>query len=950
VAHPTTEGRVIARSSDDKYELLAIEIVLPIDGAFNYGVSSGSVVSIGEGTAGPYAFASRPDEVSTVERRGVTATTIWVRRPKDQTGKAVEGIVFTPSIQNEPGHRIPFHAPGASLPGDPKLLPRWAAALAAHLRELGSGPWHRFAAQRVEQAFAQKKALAAAQRPTRAGRDDLLSLMDTTTGMLSIQESLQQDRPLLLRAAREKQTVPISKLPGVKAAAHPWDRLLQSLAAPGPAEPMAAAVPAEFWYFRFADLGALFRLADQLDAWGTPAADALDRQLEERDLSARYETELGLARTELARTFGKEVIDEVAITGSDPYLREGSDLTVIFRVKRRPVLESVLASTLAAHSKVHGGTTSSKVSHEGVDIHIARSADGRLRQHRASVDDFEIVSNSLGAARRVIEAMKGKRARLSEEKDFRYMLARDSRVRGDALGFMGDRFVAEVVGPRQKILEARRQIAAAELMTPGFAALLHGFIHGRSPSSVDELVASRLLGKDELRHAGGAAIAFRPGEAAQSPWGSPLALTPLIDLPAVEMVTESEQAAYARFAQTYETYWSRYIDPVLLSLSWSEKGTTLEGDLRVLPLIEGTDYREIMEFAGTSRVKAPPLAAGMRAVVGIGLSAELRNELSRMSRSFSRHHDLKLDFLGDWAMVGVADRAPIATAIHALESHLPELPNSEERREEDEIATLARVPAYAAIGIRSMAGAALLLAALRQTAEDALPGMVSWGEAGKEREIPIVRIGVADPRGPRGRRSSRTPSEGVSIFYALTESALLVSLDERVLRGLIDDLVDGRLPGPAAAPRSDGSQLVFDLAGAKNGALVTVLGWLLSSEVVAASESSRAHAQALLLGAPERANDPAALRALSLAYFGSAPVPPYGGHYTIEQAGVRDPARGTTSSPRWPSLPVEGSPVDKLLTAVGRFRSEIAFDREGPKGAGGMQSLHVRVALGLRGP
>ena len=44
-----------------------------------------------------------------------------------------------------------------------------------------------------------------------------------------------------------------------------------------------------------------------------------------------------------------------------------------------------------------------------------------------------------------------------------------------------------------------------------------------------------------------------------------------------------------------------------------------------------------------------------------------------------------------------------------------------------------------------------------------------------------------------------------------------------------------------------------------------------------------------------------------------------------------------------------GSPVDKLLSAVGRSRSEIAFDREGPgKGDTGLLSLHARVTLGLR--
>jgi hypothetical protein len=51
-------------------------------------------------------------------------------------------------------------------------------------------------------------------------------------------------------------------------------------------------------------------------------------------------------------------------------------------------------------------------------------------------------------------------------------------------------------------------------------------------------------------------------------------------------------------------------------------------------------------------------------------------------------------------------------------------------------------------------------------------------------------------------------------------------------------------------------------------------------------------------------------------------------------------------------LPVAGSTVDKLLGAIGRFRSEVAFDSEGhdPRTGRAMQSLHVRAAMGLREP
>ena len=137
-----------------------------------------------------------------------------------------------------------------------------------------------------------------------------------------------------------------------------------------------------------------------------------------------------------------------------------------------------------------------------------------VRRHRATVGGFDVVSNSLAATKRVIDAVAGRAPRLADEPDFRYMLARDAATPADVLAFLSDRFVGEVIGPRQKVLEARRQIALAELSRPGFAALLYGWMYGRVPASADEIVASGLLKRDELAHAGGERIDWQPGRGA----------------------------------------------------------------------------------------------------------------------------------------------------------------------------------------------------------------------------------------------------------------------------------------------------------------------------------------------------------------------------------------------------------------------------------------------------
>src|SRR5262249_22038405 len=159
----------------------------------------------------------------------------------------------------------------------------------------------------------------------------------------------------------------------------------------------------------------------------------------------------------------------------------------------------------------------------------------------------------------------------------------------------------------------------------------------------------------------------------------------------------------------------------------------------------------------------------------------------------------------------------------------------------------SRIPAYAAVEIRSSAGAALALAAVRKMADETLRGLLTWSDTGTEHGTTIFRVAIGKHREssdePDGERSE------VVLYYALTDKAFVVSLDERVLRALVADLAEGRGPTPEGGKkRGEASQLVVDLAGERGGGLVTVLGWLLSEQLVRASGPARAEAEALLRG------------------------------------------------------------------------------------------------------
>jgi hypothetical protein len=967
-------SRVVRRSADAHFETLLVEFPPEPDGP---GVRPADVV-----VSVPPLYAFAASSAVGVEKSKKTPPDygaalpfyVWARRPASAAGTPLVGDLFLAADGGLPGKHAHFRADVPAQANDRALVADWMDALAAHL---GGGSFHRgggsfrsFASQRLHElaalarpakASAHPGAKRMALSPDARRTDDLAALMETTTGATAIQEALQNDRTLFLSAAREPATLPVAAVKGPALARHPWSEMLQHLAASAPQEPLASVAPADFYFVRVGGVSSLLRLLDQVESWGTPGAQIASGDAEDHALVARYMAELGLDRGPLTSTFGPAAVSDLALVGSDPYVKEGTDVTILFHLKSAALFDSGLAAALAAQEQAHGHVTVGSLTLAGVDVKVARSADGSVRQYRATVGDVAMVSNSPGAMKHVLEAAQGKGARLADEADFRYMLARDAATPADALAYMGDRFVAEVVGPRQKIAEARRQVALVGLTTPGFAALLFGVMNGKSPSSVDELLASHLLAREELAPAGGGAIAWRPGEAASSPWGTAAALTPLIDLASPDLVTASEKSGYERFAQSYQYAWSRYIDPVALRIALAAPaadGTArLTVDLRELPLLDASEYTKILGEAGNARFAVSPVGgSGVRAVVGIGEDSELRQAVSYL-KSLSARHELKLDWLGDWAMIGVQDQSLLATLSQDVSSRrersliqAPADGGEGHESEEKVFQELTGLRLYAAVGIRSPLGATLALAGVRAIASETAPGLFEWGESSTHRGVSIVRIGL-NPQ--KAREEFGREVKGVQLFYAICDGAILLALRESVLRMTIDDRLDGKGP-KAPGDKAAGTQFAIDLAADKGGGLWTALAWLFETGILEDRGSrSTAAAQALLVGAPEKAGDAAAMRALALAYFGVVPLTPDGGFYRLRPEGLEDPARGTAYAPIWPAVPVAGSPLDAVMTAFARGRTEVSFDQEGVGGSPHgnpepLRSLHVRVSLDTR--
>jgi hypothetical protein len=986
---PTTEhtelrtlGKVVARHVDRGFETLIVSTGEHVR-CEGERLDAGAEVRIqgGSDTRRPWSgwFTNLPTHGADGNGNGNVAGEeglLVVRRPLPARGEHQIAHVHLPQACNGTPEHFRFALPDAEpQAADARAMLYWADAFARHV---GGTAWGEFATARVRELFheppqktadtnpdphdagkAKPKAAAkakgkgkdreksgAAAKPAPAGRtrttarvtaprhspSELATLMDTTTGMTSLQETLQTDRGLFA-ASDEPATVPLSELKPPSFKPHPWAAMTAALGRSAPSEPLAAAAPAGFYYVRFRTIAHLIRLREELDAGLAPALAGIGEGAD-YDLPQRYEAELGLRQGPLTKLLGPTVVDDLAVVGSDPYLREGSDLSFVFRVRARPAFEAALAGTLAAFGAAHGGLKSTTIDHQGTPITVTRSNDGVVRRHRATVGGFDVVSNSLVATKRVIDAIAGREPRLSDEPDFRYMLARDAGAPADVLAFLSDRFVGEVIGPRQKVLEARRQIALAELSRPGYAALLYGWMYGRVPASADEVVASGLLKRDELAHTGGERIDWQPGRAARSSWGAVGELAPLLDLPAVTKVTPSEKGAYEIFVNGYQSFWRTNIDPVAIRLTFApDARRPLSIDVRVLPIITGTDYADMLRTVGHARIEGSA-GGGLRTAIAIGPDAQIRHLLTRSLHELPLVGSLKADWMGDWALVGMDDTATPASR-EAIRKEASTGATDRSWRD------LVELPIYAGIEVRNMTAAVAFLAGARAVLDQAAPGAIHWGEAGRERDQPFVAVRAGSAGGEETR--------DIALYYAFCKNALMLSLSESSLRRRIDECLDGKQPHTRSAAGSEGPQWIFDMNMRERGPMWWRLAFIAAAGRSTVSERwSMAAAEALLRGAPGAS--PSVVRALARDTMGVIPTTPEGYAFLLAENGMTDPVRGARRGSEKLGLAdliaSDESPFVRLGRLIAHARSEVAFDDE-PKVAGAQaRSLHVRLRLG----
>ncbi len=628
---------------------------------------------------------------------------------------------------------------------------------------------------------------------TRRGPDDTYALL---SGGRALSENLQLDRVLIERpggnapAAADAKPVRLDTIPGITVAEIDWTA---RLAGKTPAlDPLAKLIPADQHALFVPDLKAAGTLLALERRWGgLPLLALAASSGEDQGVVARYEQQLGLARADLATLAERGLVSGLALTGSDPYFADGTDVAVLLQTDQPDALLAWVRERIAAipDAEAIEGTVADDVRWTG-----KRSAQGRVRTHAAALDGAVVVTNSLTQLSGIAAAARGKSPALATAPEYRFF--RDRYPRGAAgeaaLLVLTDATIRRWCGPKWRIAQSRRLRAAGALAEAQAASLDAVVQSAGRPEGLKSPETDVDLGE----------LTWGPGGVGSTIYGLPGALTPIAELP-METVTPIEAAAYGRWRDTYQSNWRGVFDPIAVRIS--ESGGTLGADVTVMPLIVGSSYRELIGIIGDAKIAAGAGDPHPEAVLHAVLAVDPKSQLLRQGdQSFRQMTQAP-------ARVGLTWIGPTVAAYADEDPFWAELAGAEDLN-----AFLNREWTRLPVGVHVDSGnpvtMALFLTSLRAFAQQSAPDTLTWTTL-PHGEKSYVRISA-----PAGAVPTPRP---LNLYYATTPRGLMITLSEPMVQRFLD-----RQAAPAPVAGAGSAWLGESLAARATPAALERIGGL----------------------------------------------------------------------------------------------------------------------------
>jgi len=390
-----------------------------------------------------------------------------------------------------------------------------------------------------------------------SGRNDIDTALAVMTGAESVKLAMQRKVLLADTDAAEKANQPLPRAvttPPVRIPKTSDDVAI---------EPIANYVPLECFYLRTGSFNNFLWLKRTIDDWGTQVRHLTSVRGVDYQINRRLERQLGLKQTVLAELFGNQAISDVAMFGTDTFLREGASIGILFEARSSTVLTAQINRLRSEAEKSTSGAKSQTIKIAEHDVSFLSTPDKKIRSFYAVSGKYHLVTTSRTLVRRFFESAAGKQS-LGRSKEFRYARSLMPVAENHTVFvYLSDPFFRKMISPHYRIEMTRRMQAASEIDVVRLAQLA-ARAEGHEADSVKQLIATSFLPKGFGQRADRSQIVTGKSDVTDSLRGAYGSFLPVADVE-VTKATPSEVAAYREFSNLYARQWRR-MDPVTIGV------------------------------------------------------------------------------------------------------------------------------------------------------------------------------------------------------------------------------------------------------------------------------------------------------------------------------------------------------------------------------------------------
>ncbi len=580
-------------------------------------------------------------------------------------------------------------------------------------------------------------------RPRSRANGSFESTFEMFSGNRAVSENLALDRELILANNVKGKPSPIDLISGVTVNPIDWSEHLST--EPTAIDPLASVIPHDQHVAFFDSIKSLNRTLDALEADGITLFQSFQNRGHYAQLGDRYQQQMGLLIPDLIAE--QLPVESIAITGGDPFLPSGSDVTVLFQTQHPQILFEALHALIQTQAARQGAQTHPDPLRQDGTTRAYSTPDRRFSSVLFAGDNYVAVTNSPQQVQRYADVDAGTLTALGHTEEFKFFRQRyPLDEAATAFVFLSDATIRRWSSPAFRI-GASRRVRAAAVLGQAQAQIL-----AEAPASQ---AYTDLVGTLQVE-----------GATARSEIYNTLAfLTPISELE-ITTVTPAEKQAYERWRRGYESGWVVF-DPIALQLHINDSARDI--DLSVMPLRVGSRYEDWIELAGDAQLDAVALNPHKEALMMASFAIDSNSQLFQSANLQSQ------------SMLPGLNANPLAWIGESLSIYIDTDPFWHELAEQENAekyiqSNLSKLPLGIRISSKSVARLALFLTGLRGMSQQAAPGLLVWET--REHETQAYVVISAKDRTIFGEIEFQ-------ICYAALPDAFLLSLNEAVLKRAI---------------------------------------------------------------------------------------------------------------------------------------------------------------------